>query len=184
MKVFVPLVLAAVLLLAGCGERTAPEGSAAPSSGSPPMSVQSASPLQPRTAAVPRYPAEPPFGPEGFGQVVLGLAADRLLALPGVEIVGENDQCRFFEAPGVSGGIQAGLGVAYLGIRGDLETPERIHEGSTYDEVAAAYPRNEGDEDIVAAAPPGYDDRYYRIEIWRGQVAAIALMHRDQHCAS
>ncbi|CAI9405611.1 hypothetical protein [Nocardioides sp. T2.26MG-1] len=39
------------------------------------------------------YPSEPPFGPDGFGRVTLGMSREELLAVPGVRITGDNGVC-------------------------------------------------------------------------------------------
>jgi hypothetical protein len=131
------------------------------------------------------YPSEPPFGPEGFGKVTLGLPRDALLALPAVHITDGTDRCETFAAAGVTGGLERGHGVIYLQVRADLETPERVHVGSTSDEVRAAYPAAQGDEVFLTAEPPGFGDRYYRFDLGPdGRVTEIKLVSADQSCVS
>lgn len=124
------------------------------------------------------YPAEPPFGPEGFGQVMLGMSREELLAVPGARITGGNGVCEDFDAPGVRGHLQPGRGVAVLSVHADLETPERIHEGSTLTEVRAAYPRGTYDD-------PWYSDPPYRFEMGAGdRVTSVMLLLDGQRCGS
>jgi hypothetical protein len=124
------------------------------------------------------YPSEPPFGPEGFGQVTLGMSREELLAVPSVRITGDNGVCEDFEAPGVRGHLQPGRGVAVLSIHADLETPERIHEGSTLTEVRAAYPQGTYDD-------PWYSDPPYRFEMGAGdRVTSVMLLLDGQRCGS
>ncbi len=130
------------------------------------------------------YPSEPPFGPEGYGRVRLGTSHDELLAIPGVRLLGGDTRCLTFEAPGVSGGLERGVGVVYLGLTADAETPERVQVGSTYDEVRAAYPDAEGDDVFLTVTPPGHDDRYYRFDLDHGRVSWIVLVSLRQHCVS
>lgn len=126
------------------------------------------------------YPSEPPFGPDGFGQVTLGMSREALLAVPGVRLTGDNGVCEDFEAPGVRGHLQPGLGVAVLLLsnHADLETPEQVHLGSPLAEVHAAYPHGEYDD-------PWYSDPPYRFELGEGdRVISVMLLLDDQHCGS
>ncbi|HYF72445.1 MAG TPA: hypothetical protein VD864_06470, partial [Nocardioides sp.] len=121
-------------------------------------------------------PGEPPFGPEGFGPVTLGMSREALLAVPGVRVTGANGVCEDFEARGIGGHLQSGLGVAVLLVRADLETPEHIHLGSTLAEVRAAYPDGRYDD-------PWYDHPPYRFETGPdGRVTSVMLLHPDQRC--
>lgn len=173
-------IVAASLLVAGCGP-TRPEA-AAPRP-APPASTATTQPPPDRGGE--DYPAEPPFGPEGFGRVRLGMSRDQLLAVPGVRLVAGGDaRCPTFEAPGVSGGLERGVGVISLGLTADAATPEQVQVGSMYDEVRAAYPGAEGDEAFLTAEPPGHDDRYYRFDLDHGRVSWIVLVSRRQHCVS
>ncbi|HEY0950582.1 hypothetical protein [Nocardioides sp.] len=134
-------------------------------------------------ATIENYPSEPPFGPEGFGPVRLGMSRDELLALPGVRITGGNGVCEDFEAGGVIGHLQPALGVAVLSIHADLETPERIHEGSTLAELRAAYPRGTYDDPWYSVALTRYGDRSYRFELHPdGHVIGVMLLLDAQHC--
>lgn len=128
------------------------------------------------TLSVAGHRSDPPFGPEGFGQVALGMSREALLAVPGVRITGDDGGCEDFEAPGVGGHLQPGLGVAVLLVRADLETPERIHLGSTLAEVRAAYPGGRHDE-------PWFDAPPYRFETDPdGRVISVMLLDPDQRC--
>ena len=126
------------------------------------------------------YPSEPPFGPDGFGQVTLGMSREALLAVPGVRFTGDNGVCEDFEAPGVRGHLQPGLGVAVLLLsnHADLETPEQVHLGSPLAEVRAAYPHGEYDD-------PWYSQPPYRFELGEDdRVISLMLLLDDQHCGS
>ncbi len=124
------------------------------------------------------FPSEPPFGPNGFGQVTIGMSREALLAIPGVRVTGSNGVCEDFDAPGVRGHLQPGLGVAVLLAEGDLETPEGIHLGSTLAEVRAAYPHGTYDDPWYSAPP-------YVFERGDGdRVISVMLLHDDQHCGS
>lgn len=128
--------------------------------------------------ALEAFPSEPPFGPDGFGQVTIGMSRDALLAVPGTRITGSNGVCEDFEAPGVRGHLQPGLGVAVLSLSSDadLETPEHVHVGSTLAEVRAAYPRGEHDD-------PWYSRPPYRFELGEGsRVISVMLLLEDQRC--
>lgn len=124
------------------------------------------------------YPSEPPFGPDGFGQVTLGMSRQAMLAVPGVRFTGGHGGCEDFEAPGVRGHLQPGLGVAVLSLSSDadLETPELVHLGSTLAEVRAAYPHGEYDD-------PWYSRPPCRFELGEGgRVISMMLLLDDQHC--
>lgn len=124
------------------------------------------------------HPSDPPFGPRGFGQITLGMSRERLLALPGVRITGDNGACEDFEAPGIIGHVQPGIGVAVLSVRADLDTPEHVHLGSTLAEVRAAYPDGAADD-------PWFDAPPYRFETDPdGRVISVMLLHPDQRCGS
>ena len=191
------MLVAASLLLAGCGE-TRPEAAdpePAPSSsattGPAPASPSGSRRVVPdeggsgRDRADEDHPSEPPFGPEGYGRVRLGMSRDDLLAMPGVRLLGGDARCPTFEAPGVSGGLERGAGVVYLEMTADAATPEQVQVGSTYDEVRAAYPGAAGDDAFLTATPAGHDDRYYRFDLdLDGRVSWIVLVSLRQHCVS
>lgn len=123
-------------------------------------------------------PSEPSFGPRGVGRFMLGMSRVDLLALPGVRITGDNGVCEDFEADNVVGHLQPELGVAVLSARGDLETPEHVHLGSSLAEVRAAYPDGSGDEWWWDAPP-------YRFELGGDRrVISLMLLHPDQRCGS
>lgn len=170
-------ILVASLVLAACGD-----AQPAASEAEPTPTATSASPAEsPSTspaAAERDHLTEPPFGPDGFGQVTLGMSRDELLAVPGVRITGDNGVCEDFEAPGVRGHLQPGLGVAVLSIHADLETPEGIHSGSTLAEVRAAYPHGTYDDPWYFAPP-------YRFELGKDdRVSFVMLLLDGQRCGS
>lgn len=132
----------------------------------------------------------PWFGPEGYGDVVLGMSREALLALPHARLT-SSGRCATFRVrandagiePGVSGILERGLGVTSMALAAPSTTPRGIGEGATYAEVRAAYPRAEGDHQVLTAPVPGHPDRYYRFELGPAGVRPLLLVARDQHCA-
>ena len=91
--------------------------------------------------------ARPWFGPDGYGEVRLGMTVEELQELPHLRVDASTADCRSFGVetayaglePGVSGILEGGH-VTSLALRAPSSTPEGIGPGASYDAVLAAYP--------------------------------------------
>jgi hypothetical protein len=173
------------LLLVACGaereeaaRRTSPQATPSPS-----LPVVAGVTVPPSSRApgpsVEDFPAEPPFGPEGWGSVVLGLPLAELAALPGVRTEPVTGRCTAFRAGAVDGIVDEHQGVVALTLRADAETPERVPPSATLGELRRVYPDGVHDGPLYLAPVPGHDDRHYRFD----RPGALMLVLDDQRCA-
>ncbi|KQW49917.1 hypothetical protein ASC77_25770 [Nocardioides sp. Root1257] len=132
----------------------------------------------------------PWFGPQGYGDVRLGMTEDELRALPHVGLAAVRP-CTPFSVetagaglePGVGGILERDRGVTSLSLAAPSSTPEGIGHGSPYALVRLAYPEAVGDRDLLTVDVPGHPDRYYRFELGPDGVGSVLLVAHDQHCA-
>lgn len=132
----------------------------------------------------------PWFGPRGYGDVRLGMSRERLEALPHAR-VDRPARCATFRVrvtdagiePGVSGIVERGRGVTSMALAAPSSTPEGVGVGAAYRDVLLAYPRAEGDRQLLTVDVPRHPDRYYRFELGPDGVASLLLVRHDQHCA-
>ncbi|GAA3817569.1 hypothetical protein [Nocardioides panacisoli] len=131
---------------------------------------------------------EVPLGPDGYGDLTIGMSEQEAVATGGLTVTGTDFGCRHFTLAGYApranstdGYITAKNGLESIFARPGMLTPEGIGIGSTLDELRAAYPDLSGSDGIFSETLD--NGNWYLFDVQADhQVSQLAIVAHRQTC--